>query len=176
MEQVVDNKQKPTNVQTVPVRTGVDKSASAVGAKTIMKEFPKAKGKNTLLLVVASLLVVVAGVGTGWLLSGGALASKEENVSKEAASQMVQSENEAGLADESLFSDEVEGTLVEGGIKGEGTHHLEREGGPSQNVYLTSTVIDLQSFVGKKVMVWGETLSGQTAGWLMDVGKIKVIE
>jgi len=53
---------------------------------------------------------------------------------------------------------------------------LERTGGASQNVYLTSTVIDLQSFVGKNVQVWGDTLSGQKAGWLMDVGKIKTVE
>ena len=71
---------------------------------------------------------------------------------------------------------EVEGTLVEGGIEGEGTHHLERPGGPSQNVYLTSTAIDLQSLVGKKVHVWGETLSGIKAGWLMDVVKVKVLD
>jgi len=34
----------------------------------------------------------------------------------------------------------------------------------------------LQSFVGKKVMVWGQTIAAQQAGWLMDVGKIKVTE
>jgi hypothetical protein len=48
--------------------------------------------------------------------------------------------------------------------------------GEDKYVYLTSTVIDLQSFVGKKVKVWGETLSGLHAGWLMDVGKIKVVK
>jgi hypothetical protein len=66
--------------------------------------------------------------------------------------------------------------LEEGGIDGEGTHHLVRDGGPSKSVYLTSTVIDLDSFAGKKVKVWGETISARKAGWLMDVGKIKIIE
>jgi len=53
---------------------------------------------------------------------------------------------------------------------------LIRPGGDSQNVYLTSTVIDLESFVGKKVEVWGETIGAREAGWLMDVGKVKVTE
>jgi hypothetical protein len=48
--------------------------------------------------------------------------------------------------------------------------------GEHKYVYLTSSVVDLQSFVGKKVQVWGETLAGQSAGWLMDVGKVKVID
>ena len=34
----------------------------------------------------------------------------------------------------------------------------------------------VESFSGKKVMVWGETISAQKAGWLMDVGKIKVLD
>lgn len=48
--------------------------------------------------------------------------------------------------------------------------------GPSQYAYLTSTVIDLSAFTGKKVQVWGQTIAGKKAGWLMDVGKVKVIE
>jgi hypothetical protein len=89
-----------------------------------------------------------------------------------------QSATEAGLEDESAFTEEQspEGILKEGGIEGEGTHHLDRGLGEDKYVYLTSTVIDLQSFVGKKVKVWGESLAGLKAGWLMDVGKIKVIE
>ena len=27
-----------------------------------------------------------------------------------------------------------------------------------------------------KVKVWGETFKGQTAGWLMDVGRVQVVE
>jgi hypothetical protein len=86
------------------------------------------------------------------------------------------SETEAGLTDNGNFSDTAEGILVEGGIEGEGTYHLDRGTGPTKYVYLTSSVFDLQSFVGKKVQVWGETISGLHAGWLMDVGKLKVID
>jgi hypothetical protein len=144
----------------------------------VLKKFspPKAK-KGNLLMVVIALLVVGAGVGTGWLLSGQSFfGGGSSGPSGGAAPGAEKSETEAGLEDESTFRDSAEGKLVEGGIEGEGTHHLEREGGEDQNVYLTSTVIDLSSFVGKKVKIWGETIAGQKAGWLMDVGKVKVVE
>jgi len=84
---------------------------------------------------------------------------------------------EAGIEDSVAFPDSAEGILVEGGVDGEGTHHLDRSDlGPGKDVYLTSTVIDLQSFVGKKVQIWGQTIAGHEAAWLMDVGRIKVIE
>ena len=65
--------------------------------------------------------------------------------------------------------------LKKGGIEGEGAYHLERSGGPSQNVYLTSSVLDLSQLVGRKIKVWGETNSAQKAGWLMDVGRAQII-
>jgi hypothetical protein len=125
------------------------------------------------MMVLGAVLVVLAGVGTGWLISGRSSAS---GTPKEAAPGATSSKTEAGIADEATFRDSAEGLLVEGGIEGEGTHHLDRDLGEEKYVYLTSTVIDLQSFVGKKVQVWGETIAGKKAGWLMDVGKVKVIE
>lgn len=84
---------------------------------------------------------------------------------------------EFGLLDaEETFKDNAIGVLKEGGIDGEGTHHLEREGGPSQNVYLTSSAVDLSQLIGRKVQVWGETFATQKAGWFMDVVKVKVLE
>jgi hypothetical protein len=53
---------------------------------------------------------------------------------------------------------------------------LERAGGPSQDVYLTSSTISFDEYVGKKVKVWGETFSAKTAGWLMDVGRLELLE
>lgn len=126
--------------------------------------------------IVSALLVVLAGVGTGWLLSGGASGGVLSNGDQKAAPGARQNSREAGVADESTFRDMAEGILESGGIDGEGTHHLVREGGESKYVYLTSTVIDLEGFVGKSVQVWGETIAAQQAGWLMDVGKIKVLE
>lgn len=81
-----------------------------------------------------------------------------------------------GVADEKSFTDSVEGQLTAGGIDGEGSHHLVRPGGDSQNVYLTSSIIDLDQFVGRSVKVWGETFQAQKAGWLMDVGRLQVLE
>lgn len=140
-----------------------------------MRKFPGRTNdmKKNLSTTLISVLVVLAGVGTGYLLSGNANGKSTTTLELQ-TENVTRTQNEAGLADESNFSDSVEGVLVEGGIDGEGTHHLERPGGKSQNVYLTSTVIDLQSFVGKNVKVWGETLSAVKAGWLMDVGKVKV--
>lgn len=138
--------------------------------QTVVKKFPKFDIKNQAMLIVGAILVVLLGLGTGWLILGRAKGS-----SQTAAPGAETSPKEAGLADEKTFRDSAEGVLEEGGIAGEGTHHLVRDGGPSQNVYLTSTVIDLQSFVGKKVTVWGETIAARKAGWLMDVGKIKVV-
>ena len=76
--------------------------------------------------------------------------------------------------DAGIDYDEAEGRLVEGGIEGEGSHHLERAGGESQNVYLTSSSVDLNAYVGKTVKVWGVTFDAQKAGWLMDVAKLEV--
>ena len=146
-----------------------------------LKKFPKVSfDKRVMSLVLTSFLVVLAGVGTGWLLSGGSFSTKlgSKEAETEASKGIVTGQNEAGFTDESVFTEKQspEGILIEGGIKGEGTHHLDRGLGEDKYVYLTSTVIDLQSFVGKKVKVWGETISALQAGWLMDVGKIKVIE
>lgn len=153
----------------------VNPQAGPLGISTPLKQFPKVDWKSSVPLIVASILVVLAGIGTGWLLSGRVSGRSLFGGGEKAAPGAKMEAREAGLLDEATFRDSAEGILKEGGIEGEGTHHLEREGGPSQNVYLTSTVIDLASFVGKKVMVWGETISAKEAGWLMDVGKVKVI-
>ena len=137
---------------------------------SVLKKIPNPPKKENTYLIIGAILVVLAGVGTGWFLSG-----SSKGKTQEVAPGAKQTATEAGSEDEKTFRDTAEGTLEEGGINGEGTHHLKRDGNTDQFVYLTSTVIDLQSFVGKKVTVWGETIKGKKAGWLMDVGKIKVI-
>lgn len=133
---------------------------------------------NTLFFVASSLVVVLLGIGTGWFLAGGGTGARTATpgVSTGQKDAVTTSDTEAGMEDTTNFPDTATGKLVKGGIEGEGTYHLERDGGPAQNVYLTSTVIDLASFEGKKVQVWGQSLSGKKAGWLMDVGKVKVVE
>ena len=134
----------------------------------------KLAGKKNVMMIGA--VVILLGVLSGWGLSRQGVGRNILGLSGPAAPGAVSNADEAGLADESTFKDTATGKLEEGGVNGEGTHHLVREGGSSQNVYLTSTVIDLQAFVGKSVEVWGQTIGAREAGWLMDVGKIKVAE
>ena len=74
------------------------------------------------------------------------------------------------------FKDTAVGTIEKGSINGEGTHILNREGGASQRASLTSSAVDLDLFVGKKVEVKGETNASKKTSWLLDVGTIKVLE
>jgi hypothetical protein len=76
----------------------------------------------------------------------------------------------------STFKDSATGTIEKGSINGVGTHILDRAGGADQRASLTSSVVDLDLFVGKKVEVKGETNNSNKTGWLMDVGSIKILE
>lgn len=82
----------------------------------------------------------------------------------------------AGVVDKKTFKDSAEGILREGGLEDEGNFHLERPGGISQNVYLTSTTVDLSNYIGRKVKIWGQTFQAEKAGWLMDVGSVEIIK
>jgi hypothetical protein len=123
--------------------------------------------------VIGALLVVVVGVGTAWTLSksmfGGASGSA-------AAPGVKVTSTEAGVLDPKIKYDTATGILQTGGIGNEGTYHLVREGGTQHYVYLTSSVVDLSTFVNKNVQVWGETLASKKAPWLMDVAKIQVTQ
>ena len=145
---------------------------------SIMKQFPssKIKGKGSSLLILGSIFVVLFGVGTGWFLSGTGAASKGEKPKVEEKKTVDRGNGVIEIGEAGEEADEAEGTLKEGGVKGEGTHRLERDGGPSQTICLTSTMIDLQEFSEKKVKIWGETISPIECPWLMDVVKIKAIE
>lgn len=74
------------------------------------------------------------------------------------------------------FSDTATGVVEKGSINGEGTHILNREGGISQRASLTSSTVDLDLFVGKKVEVKGQTNASNKTAWLLDVGSIKILE
>lgn len=117
-----------------------------------------------------ALVVIVVGVVVGFVLT---------NVFKKSGGTMIGAGGQkvaktAGIVDKSTFKDSAVGILKEGGVDGEGSYHLERPGGVSQNVYLTSSTVDLSQYIGKKVKVYGQTFQAQKAGWLMDVGLIEV--
>jgi hypothetical protein len=139
----------------------------------VVTKLPKT---NVIGLLVAILVVIGLGVATGWFLSGSKIAAggPASSASPSATSKTTTSATEAGLKEEK--GDTATGDLEDGGISGEGTHHLVRDGGPSKYVYLTSSVVDLSTFTGKKVQVWGDTVSSKKAGWLMQVNRIKVLQ
>lgn len=136
--------------------------------------FPIAAGIFVGVLVLGTVL----GFGVAQL-TGGASAAVAEADSPDATVEEGKTEDgkaakSAGIKDKELFPDEAKGKLKKGGLDGEGSYHLERPGGESQYVYLTSTTIDLAPYVGKKVKVNGKTFAGQKVGWLMDVGYIEI--
>lgn len=126
-------------------------------------------------LVIVLVIAAFAGVGTGFALSKtnhGTISQTTGGVNTGSyASGII-----VGSSDTSTFKDTAEGIMQKGGIAGEGQFHLVRPGGDSQSVYLTSSIVDLSQVIGKKVRVWGQTQKAQHAGWLMDVGRVEVLE
>lgn len=145
---------------------------------SILHNLEKNEDMNKLLtknLLIVLVVVAIFGVGSGYLLAykGGKVGSPTitKNTSGSVAKGTVE-----GSDDLKTFKDPAEGTLKEGGIEGEGQFHLVRPGGESQYVYLTSSIIDLSRYTDRKVKVWGQTQKAEKAGWLMDVGRVEVLE
>lgn len=137
--------------------------------------------KSSLITVVVFLIVAIAGFYSGAYLktrgSGklvGSTSGELKNIQAEIPVAGVKVGDIYGSPDEKAFNTTATGVLDKGGLNGEGTHKLVRVGGPSQTVYMTSSVVDLDTLVGDQITVWGETFKGQKAGWLMDVGRVKV--
>ncbi len=127
-------------------------------------------------IIAALIVVAVLGIGTGFFLSQRSIGPLSEETKNSGSASEASKGMIVGSSDTKTFKDTTEGVLEEGGIKGEGQFHLVRPGGESQNVYLTSSIVDLSQFLKKKVKVWGETQKAQYAGWLMDVGRLQVLE
>ena len=126
-------------------------------------------------LLIALIIAVVLGIGSGYALSKRA-ATGVKNTEGPVSSSKVAKGITVGSGDTKIFKDVAEGILESGGINGEGAYHLVRPGGDSQNVYLTSSLVDLSQFLKRKIKVWGETQQAKVAGWLMDVGKVEVLQ
>jgi hypothetical protein len=127
-------------------------------------------------LILTIVIVLILGVGTGYIASNvGSTKKGPISINSSSSSGSIGKGFTAGVTDTKAFPDSAEGKLEAGGIDGEGAYHLVRPGGDSQNVYLTSSAVDLSQFIGKKIKVWGQTQSADKAGWLMDVGKIEVL-
>lgn len=125
---------------------------------------------RTILGVVIAALVL--GTLTGYILS-----TKNNGSS---VSSLVAGNAKSAQQDTRTFKDFAEGTLKarpqpkDPSEYVEGTHMLIREG--AVPVALTSSVVDLSQFEGKKVKVFGETQKAFKEGWLMDVGKVEEVK
>ncbi len=120
-------------------------------------------------LVIAVILGVISGVLFFSQMGKGAI-----SLSGGKTTGTVSSGETVGSTNTKVFSDCASGELGknDGKVTSEGSHMLTRPGGVSQTVYLTSSVLDLDQFMGKQVEVCGQTFKGQTAGWLMDAGRV----
>jgi hypothetical protein len=153
--------------------------ANNIQNKPLIHDFNKDSLKNAFTPKVVSLLIVVivVGVVSGYLISGksSSLSTGGKNSGGLVTSSSIAKGTIERSNDTTTFKDTAQGTLKTGGIDGEGTFHLVRPGGDSQNVYMTSGIVDLSKFIDKNIKVWGQTQKAQHAGWLMDVGRIEVL-
>ncbi len=124
-------------------------------------------------------IVIIAVIVAAGILSGliGASRAKAQAIKFKPAIQEENLTPEQKTSFNQTFRDQAEGTVQKNDKLdkyAQGTHRLIRPGGDSQTAYLTSSVLDLDQYVGKKVKVFGETFGSSQVGWLMDVGKVEV--
>jgi hypothetical protein len=149
---------------------------------SVMHSFSDAKNNSVGAGKVLVILIIIAvvGAGVGYLLgqakNGSPIAGMLPGGSTGNGSSSVSIGKTYGSDDTKTYKDTTEGVLKNGGIDGEGQYHLVRPGGDSQNVYLTSSTVDLSGFLDHKIKVWGQTQAAQKAGWLMDVGRVQVMQ
>lgn len=145
------------------------------GDTSTFHSFESSKNNSSFLpyLFVIISIAIVLGILTGFILT-----KKLHMISmtQTTLGSAVEKGNIYGSTDTSTFKDTAEGILQKGGIADEGQYHLVRAGGDSQNVYLTSSSVDLSKFIGKKIRVHGSTQTAKKAGWLMDAGQVEVLE
>lgn len=130
-----------------------------------------AKIKPALPIIIA-VVVVSFGVFTGLILSS---RSKNANTAASASSFEESLPAEQKQSFNQTFRDSAEGVIQKNDSDkyAQGAWKLIRPGGEDQTAYLTSSVIDLDAYIGKKVKVYGETFGSSQVGWLMDVGKVE---
>lgn len=144
--------------------------------KSVFHSLVNSQNLLTPKIVLLFVGIVILGLLAGYFLVS-MQAKKGSILSAQGGSaQSIQKGAVYGSDDTKTFSDSTQGTLVAGGINGEGQFHLVRPGGDSQNVYMTSSLVDLSLFINRSVKVWGQTQKAKTAGWLMDVGRVEVLQ
>lgn len=138
--------------------------------RDINSDKPVSNENMKITTIIVYVILISLGIGTGYLLAG---KTGSQPAGTSTAGGLIVSDKVVGSQDNKTFKDSATGKLEKGGLDGEGTHKLIRDGGPSQTVYLMSSVVNLDEFAGQNVKVWGETFAAEKAGWLMDVGKVE---
>lgn len=141
-------------------------------------QLSKRNWKEILLPAGIILAIILAGTVSGYFLANRGIAGPAETRELEEGVEVISGPKEVGIKDVRVFRDTASGKIEinDSEIITEGSHKLIRPGGESQTAYLTSSVVDLNQFLGKCVQVWGETFAAQKAGWLMDVGRVKMLD
>ncbi len=150
--------------------------------ESLMKKMPgpgrKFNFKGNLVPALVIVAIVLAGAVSGYFLVNRGVTSPGGEETALTGANVIQGPKEVGIKDETVFRDTSQGRIEINDSEEitEGSHRLIRPGGESQIAYLTSSVLDLNQFLGKCVQIWGETFAGQKAAWLMDVGRVKVLD
>ena len=151
----------------------VDSKQAQNTPKNSLRAVPAKARLSKFIPIIIIVLIVGAGIFSGLVISSRSKSAK-------IASSAFNEQNLTPAAKQSFaqtFRDQAEGTVEKNDQDkyAQGTHKLIRTGGESQTAYLTSSVLDLDQYVGKKVKVYGETFGSSQVGWLMDVGKVDVV-
>lgn len=174
MKEIVSDSSDQTTIVPDLATTRSDSSIDTNTKDTMSK-----KSQPPMALIVF-FVAIASGAATGFgihsLSANEQLSPEIQNIQEGSPTSDVKVGDVYGSKDETLFKDSAEGVLQLGGLDGEGSHKILREGGPTQTVYVTSSVVDLDKFEGARVKVWGETQKAQKVGWLMDVGRASVLE
>ena len=144
---------------------------------TPLRAVPKRPSLAKLLPIVIVVVLVGAGIFTGLIISsrnksadiasrGATIEEKNLTPEQKESFQQVTRDSAEGIIEK---NDKFEETA-------QGQWKLIREGGESQTAYLTSSFLDLDEYVGKKVKVYGETLGTDKVAWLMDVARVEEIQ
>ncbi|OGD95243.1 hypothetical protein A3F02_03170 [Candidatus Curtissbacteria bacterium RIFCSPHIGHO2_12_FULL_38_9b] len=143
---------------------------------TSLRAVPLKSGKLLKILpVVIIILIITIGVISGLVMSS---VNKAKNLQSSGVQDPENLSPEVKESFTQTFRDESEGIIEKNDQLdkyAQGTHKLIRPGGESQTAYLTSSVLDLDTYLGKKVKIFGETFGSSQVGWLMDVGKVEIL-
>jgi hypothetical protein len=134
---------------------------------------PLITSSNNKLFMGILALAIILGILSGFLLNNKTISAPGQASSGALGSSVTVPAQDAGT-----FKDFAEGIVRarpqssdQTADYSEGAYMLERTG--ATPVALTSSVVDLSKYVGKKVKVFGETQQALSQGWLMDVGKVE---